>query len=70
MDRRIMKYCVDSNIGVVREENQDRAAVFENDYILLAILCDGMGGHYGGSLASSITIETFKQDQAFSMPSL
>ena len=60
-----MKYCVDSNIGVVREENQDRAAVFENDYILLAILCDGMGGHYGGSLASSITIETFKQRMNF-----
>lgn len=55
-----MKYVVETNIGVVREENQDRAAVFENDYVLVAVLCDGMGGHYGGSMASSITINTFK----------
>ncbi len=55
-----MRYIVETNIGVVREENQDRAAVFENDYVLVAVLCDGMGGHFGGSLASSITIDTFK----------
>lgn len=55
-----MKYVVETNIGVVREENQDRAAVFENDYVLVAVLCDGMGGHFGGSIASSIAIETFK----------
>ncbi|MBR2999034.1 MAG: serine/threonine-protein phosphatase [Mycoplasmataceae bacterium] len=55
-----MKYVVDTNIGVVREENQDRAAVFENDYVLVAVLCDGMGGHFGGSIASSIAVETFK----------
>lgn len=56
-----MKYYVNSNIGVVREENQDRAHVFENEYALVAILCDGMGGHFGGSLASSITIDSFRQ---------
>lgn len=55
-----MKYVVETNIGVVRDENQDKANVFENDYVLVAVLCDGMGGHFGGSLASSITIETFK----------
>lgn len=55
-----MRYIVETNIGVVREENQDRAAVYENDYVLVAVLCDGMGGHFGGSYASSITIETFK----------
>ncbi len=60
-----MRYIVETNIGVVREENQDRAAVFENDYVLVAILCDGMGGHFGGSLASSITIETFKNRMNF-----
>lgn len=60
-----MKYVVETNIGVVREENQDRAAVFENDYVLVAVLCDGMGGHFGGSLASSITIETFKNRMNF-----
>ena len=55
-----MKYVVETNIGVVRDENQDKANVFENDYVLVAVLCDGMGGHFGGSLASAITIETFK----------
>lgn len=60
-----MKYIVETNIGVVREENQDRAAVFENDYALVAVLCDGMGGHFGGSLASSITIDTFKNRMDF-----
>lgn len=56
-----MKYEINSNIGVVREENQDRAQVFENDIFIIAILCDGMGGHFGGSLASSITIEAFRK---------
>ncbi|MGL5519853.1 MAG: PP2C family protein-serine/threonine phosphatase [Metamycoplasmataceae bacterium] len=57
-----MKYIINTNVGVVREENQDRADVIENDNIVIAILCDGMGGHFGGSLASSITINTFKDE--------
>lgn len=60
-----MKFTINTNIGVVREENQDRAEVLENDLFLMAILCDGMGGHFGGSLASSITIDTFKKEMAF-----
>lgn len=60
-----MKYTVKTNIGVVRDENQDRADVLENDIFVLAILCDGMGGHYGGSLASSITIATFKKEMSY-----
>lgn len=59
-----MNHTINTNIGVVREENQDRAAVLENDEIIMAILCDGMGGHFGGSLASSITIDTFKNEVA------
>lgn len=60
-----MKHFIKTDIGVVREENQDKAGVFENDYIIIAVLCDGMGGHFGGSLASSITIETFKNRMNF-----
>lgn len=60
-----MKYYVNTNIGVVRSENQDRAQVFENEHAFVAILCDGMGGHFGGSLASSITIDTFKNRMPF-----
>lgn len=57
-----MKYVIKSNIGVVRSENQDKAAVFFNKNYHLAILCDGMGGHQGGSYASLITISTFEKE--------
>ena len=57
-----MKYVIKSNIGVVRSENQDKAAVFFNKNYYLAILCDGMGGHQGGSYASLISISTFEKE--------
>lgn len=57
-----MKHIVSSDVGVVRSENQDRAAVFSNGNATLAVLCDGMGGHMGGSYASSITIATFEKE--------
>ncbi|MDK2819589.1 MAG: serine/threonine-protein phosphatase [Mycoplasmataceae bacterium] len=57
-----MNYKINTNIGVVREENQDRATVIDNNIGTLALLCDGMGGHFGGSLAASITINTFSHE--------
>ncbi len=57
-----MKYSIKSNIGVVRSENQDKASVFFNKNYHLAILCDGMGGHEGGSYASLITVATFEKE--------
>lgn len=55
-----MEYTKATDTGVYRDENQDRAEVFESEALLLAVLCDGMGGHFGGSLAATITIETFR----------
>lgn len=56
-----MDYKVLTDVGVVRSENQDRAAVLiKKDGTALVIVCDGMGGHQGGSHASRITIETFE----------
>lgn len=55
-------HVIKSDVGVVRSENQDRAAVFHKGDIAFAILCDGMGGHQGGSHASSITIDTFEEE--------
>ncbi|MCC3161013.1 MAG: protein phosphatase 2C domain-containing protein [Mollicutes bacterium PWAP] len=43
--------------GIVRSENQDFAGFSVKNNIVLAVLCDGMGGHYGGSIASKIAVK-------------
>ncbi len=63
-----MKYTIKTDVGVVRSENQDRAKVFENDTVTFAILCDGMGGHEGGSHAARITINQFGKEFSKSLP--
>jgi len=55
---------VATDIGLVRTENQDRAAIFRvqltNDKsTIIAILCDGMGGMTDGATCSSLAISTF-----------
>ena len=50
--------CMLSHVGCVRTENQDnlgRASVLTRELI---IVCDGMGGHKGGSISSQIAVET------------
>ena len=68
----MFNYKILSDIGVVRSENQDRAAVFYNEKnkSTLAVVCDGMGGHKGGSIASSITVKTFGEEFISSLPEL
>ncbi|WP_240939131.1 protein phosphatase 2C domain-containing protein [Mycoplasma phocoeninasale] len=68
-----MKCSINTNIGIVRNENQDRGIIIENEKWTLAMLCDGMGGHFGGSKCADLTIsllsrhfhKSFPKDIAF-----
>lgn len=55
-----MKIASKTDVGLKREENQDREWVgrLDNDAVL-AVICDGMGGANAGSTASEIAISEF-----------
>ena len=48
-----------SDIGITRKENQD-AYVIDKKLSLL-VLCDGVGGHAAGSIASSLGVKIFRE---------
>lgn len=47
---------IDSRIGG-REENQDSAGIKDTKLGLLVVVCDGMGGMQGGSVASQLAVQ-------------
>ncbi len=57
-----------TDIGLVREENQDSFSITDFDNGVFAVLCDGMGGHNSGKEASEIAcyviMEKFKTQYA------
>lgn len=54
----MMDYFSKTDIGRVRTKNQDRAAIVVNSKNqLLAIVCDGMGGHKAGEIASRVVMD-------------
>ncbi|HAF29654.1 MAG TPA: Stp1/IreP family PP2C-type Ser/Thr phosphatase [Bacteroidales bacterium] len=49
-----------TDIGIVREHNEDYMAHFDTPYGYCIIVCDGMGGHAAGEVASQGAIEAIK----------
>ena len=45
-----------TDIGLVRRKNED--SIGYDSALGLAVLADGMGGHRGGDIASSMTVDT------------
>ena len=58
-----MRYYGLSDIGLVRENNQDSFFCRENDdKEILAIVCDGIGGGKAGDVAANIATEVIKNE--------
>jgi len=55
-----MYVCQNTNIGLMRDENQDDLAWFTLSSGELFILADGMGGEAGGRFAAKMAIATIK----------
>ena len=55
----------ESDIGIARDTNQDsiliKHATYDNNEVLMAIVCDGMGGLSRGEIASAAVIREFEK---------
>ena len=52
-----MRFALRTDVGCVRALNEDAAYAGEN----LFIVCDGMGGHNAGEVASAMTVSALTQ---------
>ncbi|TFE02714.1 Stp1/IreP family PP2C-type Ser/Thr phosphatase [Jeotgalibacillus salarius] len=50
-----------SDRGKVRKLNEDSGGIFKNQYAVLALVADGMGGHRAGDVASKMTVDLIEE---------
>ncbi len=56
-----MVICVSSDVGKIREINQDSYFYCDNNQLPIFVVADGMGGHNAGEIASNLAIQIIKE---------